>query len=129
MFTDYNCFSSDLIYACVKHGYVHALMDCTDAKDVTQECEYLANRLNQKYDIPRDMLVEVCNESGADWDLSDLSQHEVLVKAIFCSLPDTGSEEFITELMESVFYHYRRNQNTSEWRQTVYKFVEVIDNL
>jgi len=129
MFTDHTCFSSDLIDFCVKHGKLSMLMDCTDAKDVSEECAALANEMNRHAEIPRRVIVQVCDESGADWDTSALSQHEALVKAIFCSLPDTGSEEFLQEVIQSVFYEKRRKQNTSEWRQTVYQLLEVIDNI
>lgn len=129
MFTDYTCFASDLLYWATKYGKLSMIMDATDAKDVSDECAAIANAINRGYDIPRDMLIQVCNESGAEWDLTDLSQHEVLVKAIFCSLPDSGSEEFIHEMMECVFDYHRRNKNTAEWRKTVYQLVECIDNL
>ena len=130
MFKDYTCFASDLIYFCVKHGYLEKLLDCTDAKDVTEECMIMANCLNKLADIPKDMLIQVCQESGAEFEeLADMCQHDVLVKAIFVSMPDTGSEEFMTELMECVYYFYRRYQNTAQWRQTVYKFAELIDEL
>ncbi len=103
MFTDYTSFPSDLLDFCIENGLTSDLLDCMDSGSVDEAIAYLREKLRVAHGLTLNplTLAAVCGQTGAWEDLDSVSDHTLMDRAIFCSLP--SDEDLWIELCRREF--------------------------
>ena len=127
MFENKDCFQSDLLEFAVTTSNLTNYLDCTSSGDVGESVKYFSSLISQSITIDRLMLEEIYKESK---DLTGYkTDRELLEFCIFTNIYDTGSVEFLQDLMAVMYQFARYKLNIGEFRELVYDIGRKIDNI
>lgn len=104
MFTDYTCFSFDLLDLCLSHDLAECYLDCSSSGPVDSAIAALRERLAEHWNPSDDLLRKVCAEAGAWDDLDTVDRITLIDRAIFCSVMDPlEGTEFMSACILSTY--------------------------